>query len=76
MSEPNQPYWLSWIVPMLAVLGVLWAFFKRLFTTAVREQMSTMHTENQIRLQEIDGRLARIEGRMQERWGDYREDER
>lgn len=25
MSEPNQPYWLSWIVPMLAVFGVLGA---------------------------------------------------
>lgn len=61
---------------MIAVLGVLWAFVKRLFTGAVREQMNAMHSENQLRLQEIDGRLARIEGRMQERWGDYREDGR
>lgn len=76
MSEPNQPYWLSWILPMIAVLGVLRVFVKKIFTSAVREQMNVMHAENQTRLQEIDGRLARIEGRMQERWGDYREDGR
>jgi len=83
MSEPSQPYWLSWIVPMLAVLGVLWAFVKKLFTNAVRTEMTSMHEENRVRLVEMSNRvgvientLARIEGRMQERWGDYQEDDR
>lgn len=83
MSQQQEPYWLSWIVPMLAVLGVLWAFAKRLFTGAVREQMTVMHEENRGRLEGmadrmsvVENTLARIEGRMQERWGDYQEDER
>jgi hypothetical protein len=83
MSEPSQPYWLSWILPMLGVLGALWAFVKRVFTNAVRELMTSMHHENQVRLDGVANRisvventLARIEGRMQERWGDYQENDR
>lgn len=68
---------------MIAIFGVLTAIVKKLFTNAVRREMSSMHEENQNRLREIGGRvddmentLARIEGRMQERWGGYRENQR
>jgi hypothetical protein len=83
MSEPNQPFWLSWILPVIAVLGIIGAIVKKLFAQAVRAEMSAMHEENRARLVDMGNRvsvmentLARIEGRMQERWGNYQEDER
>lgn len=83
MSEPTTPWWLAWIVPMLGVFAVIGAIAKKLFTQAVRVEMSGMHLENQTRLLEMGNRLgdvettlSRIEGRMQERWGDSRQDQR
>lgn len=83
MSQQNVPDWLSWVVPVIAVLGSLWAFVKWVFTSVVRTEMTSMHQENQVRLDDVGNRisvventLARIEGRMQERWGDYQENER
>lgn len=68
---------------MLGMFAILGTIAKKLFTNAVREQMSGMHLENQTRLLEMGSRLSdvevtlsRIEGRMQERWGDSREDQR
>lgn len=75
MSEPVTPWWLAWILPALAVLGVLWALIRRLFTSAVREEMATMHVENQERFRELESQvadirsaIARIEGWLK-RWG-------
>lgn len=83
MNEPATPWWLVWIMPMLAVMGVVGIVARKLFTNAVREQMTEMHEENRLRLVEVGNRmslventLSRIEGRMQERWGNYQEDER
>lgn len=83
MSQQNVPDWQSWVVPVLAVFGFVGAIVKKLFTNAVRTQMAGMHQENSIRLDGVANRigvventLARIEGRMQERWGDYQENER
>lgn len=82
MSEPSQPFWLAWVAPFLTISGVLWMIIRKLFVTAVREQMTDMHQENKGRLGVLDARLgvventlSRIEGRMQERWGDYKEAE-
>lgn len=68
---------------MLAVLGIVGAIIKKIFTQAVRNEMSAMHEENKKRLVQVGNRmsvventLARIEGRMQERWGDYQEHDR
>lgn len=75
MSEapPELPWWLGWVVPMLALLAVLWAAFKRLFTIAVSASMQEMHDQNQTRFHEVFSRLseieltlARIEGSQQE----------
>lgn len=83
MSEPSQPYWLAWIAPLVAVFGLVWIVIRKLFITAVREQMTDMHEDNKgrmvvmgDRLSVVENTLSRIEGRMQERWGDYQEDER
>lgn len=83
MNEPATPWWLAWIMPMLGVLGLVGIVAKKLFTNAVREQMTGMHEENKGRLvvmgermSVVENTLSRIEGRMQERWGDYQEDER
>lgn len=83
MSEPTTPWWLAWIVPMLGVFAVIGAVAKKLFIQAVRSEMIDMHEENKERLVDMGNRvsvmentLARIEGRMQERWGNYQEDDR
>lgn len=70
MSEPNTPWWLSWIVPLIAALGFVWMLVKKLFADVAREEM----TEINRRLGKVELSLQRIEGRMQERWGDSRED--
>jgi hypothetical protein len=66
---------------MLTAMGAVGIVAKKLFTNAVREQMAEMHEENRKRLLEVSNRmstventLARIDGRMQERWGDYQEE--
>lgn len=81
MSEPSTPNWLNWVLPVLALLGVLWAIVKRLFVQAVRSEMTVMHQENQHSLHEISSRLGEVEntvsniqGRIQERWGDSQQD--
>ena len=81
MAEPATPWWLPYVLPLIAVFGVLWAIIKKLFTNAVRAEMTEMHQENQSRLLTIESRigdmessLQRILGRLQERWGDSRED--
>jgi hypothetical protein len=81
MSEPISPWWLPWVLPFITVFGVLWAIVKKIFTNAVRAEMTEMHNENQARLLIIENRigdmessLQRILGRMQERWGDSRGD--
>lgn len=61
MSEPVTPWWLGWILPMLGVMAVVWTTVKRLFTTAVRDEMSQMHGENQARLLTVETRLGEIE---------------
>jgi len=81
MSQPEEPFWLAWVIPILAVIGVVWSILTRAFKHAIREQMNDMHQENQahlremeLNLSEIAERLSNIEGRMQERWGDSRPD--
>lgn len=83
MSEPNPPFWLAWVAPFVTMSGLAWVVIRKLFVTAVREQMVDMHEENKgklvimgNRMSTVENTLARIEGRMQERWGDYSEDER
>lgn len=61
MSEPTPPNWLAWVLPALAVLGMLWAVVKKLFTNAVKGEMEHMHNENQARLLEVESRLGEIE---------------
>lgn len=80
MSEaPTPPSWIGWIVPFLTVTAALWAIVRRVFVSAVRNEMSSMHEENQTRFREVDDRLgsmanslSRIEGRLEERWGGER----
>jgi hypothetical protein len=83
MSQDPVPWWLSWVVPVLALVGAVSALVRRVFTHAVRAEMRGMHQENQTvmlemgnRLNDVETTLARIEGRMQERWGDYGQHER
>lgn len=61
MSEPTPPNWLAWVLPALAVLGVLWAMVKKFFTNAVKGEMEYMHNQNQQRLLEVESRLSEIE---------------
>lgn len=70
MSEPETPFWLAWVLPLVAVVGVVAAGAKRLFTSAVRNEMESMHRENQARLTKVENSLIRIEERMRMRWGD------
>ena len=40
MSQPdNTPYWLAWVAPIGACLGALWAFLRRFFAMATREEL-------------------------------------
>lgn len=75
MTEPatELPWWLGWVLPVVTLLGVLWAAFRRLFTIAVSVVMEEMHAQNQERFREVFSRLseielmlARIEGRQEE----------
>jgi hypothetical protein len=61
VSEPVTPWWVSWVLPAIAVLGVLWAMVKKIFTNAVREETEYMHNQNQQRLLEVESRLSEIE---------------
>lgn len=65
------PAWLSWVAPIVVVLGALWALLKWLFVATVRAEMTTMHAENQARFLDIEVSLAQIKGRL----GLKREDE-
>lgn len=83
MSEPTPPFWLAWVAPFVATFGLAWVVIRKLFVTAVREQMVDMHEENKgklatmgERMSMVENTLSRIEGRMQEHWGDYRGDYR
>jgi hypothetical protein len=69
MSQ-QDPYWLSWIAPTVLLLGTLWALLKWLFVATVKTEMSSMHEENQKRFREIEKSLAKIQGRLEERWGE------
>jgi hypothetical protein len=66
----QDPSWLSWVAPTVVVLGALWATLKWLFVATVRSEMTSMHQENQERFQEIEKSLAKISGRLDERWGE------
>ena len=40
MSQPdNTPIWLAWIVPAGTVIAALWAFLRRFFAMATREEL-------------------------------------
>ena len=69
--NPQDPPWLSWIAPIVIVLGALWAILKWLFVATVRSEMTSMHAENQARFLHIETSLAQIKGRL----GLKREDE-
>ena len=60
----QDPYWLSWVAPIVIVLGALWAILKWLFVATVRSEIATMHVENQGRFLRIEKSLAKIEGRL------------
>lgn len=62
---PQQdPFWLSWVAPVVIVLGALWATLKWLFVATVRSEIAKMHAENQGRFLHIETSLAKIEGRL------------
>lgn len=76
MSEPSAPSWLAWLA-MLPLMTLVGAVVKKLFTNAVRNEMSEMHQENQLRLLALEHRfndlevmLGWIKGRMQAHWDD------
>lgn len=70
MSEP--PPWLAWGGGSIASAFLVWCL-KQLFSAAVRQEIESMHTQNLSRFSRLENALARIEGRLQERWGDSRE---
>lgn len=40
MSQPdNTPVWLAWIVPAGTLIAALWAFLRRFFNMATREEL-------------------------------------
>lgn len=66
MSEPSN--WVTWTGAGIAGPLVIW-IAKSLFSAAVRIEIAAMHAQNQERFQHLESALARIEGRLQERWG-------
>lgn len=76
MSEPETPFWLAWIAPMLGVLTAIGYIVRNLFVGAVEQVTKGMHQDNQARFREMEKRqndqeetLAWIRGRIVERWG-------
>ena len=63
MSQ-QDPFWLSWVAPVILGLGALWALLKWLFVATVRSEMATMHEQNQQRFLQIEKSLSRIQGRL------------
>lgn len=60
----QDPYWLSWVAPIVIVLSALWAVLKWLFVATVRAEITSMHLENQQRFLQIEKSLAKIKGRL------------
>jgi len=62
---PQQdPIWLSWVAPVIVLLGAVWAILKWLFVSTVRSEMNSMHAENLERFLQIEKSLSRIKGRL------------
>lgn len=72
-SSPSQdPNWLPWIAPLVAVAGLVWAFLRRFFVTVTRAELREaledmrrerreMHQENLDKFEEIFGRMGDVE---------------
>lgn len=62
MSEPESPFWLAWVLPIISFVGLVAEGLRRILR---------MHIENQTRFGKIENTLERIEDRMRRRWGDH-----
>lgn len=45
MSQNNVPEWLSWVVPVITALGVVWAAARRLLVSVTREELADILKE-------------------------------
>ena len=53
MSQPdNTPVWLAWIVPAGTVIAAAWAFLRRFFAMATREELKLAIESAQERIEE------------------------
>lgn len=70
-QPPETPTWLLWIVPAGTVIAALWAFLRRFFAMATREElkqsvvevkddMNTRHQENRADTAEIKKELGEL----------------
>lgn len=51
MTQQQDPNWLPWIVPLITAAGVIWAFFRRLFSNEAQ------HQENKSAIAGINSKL-------------------